>query len=112
MAAQDISFDAMQEKQRLLAQMTLEDPAVESVTAYVGGGGPGGGSSNVGNMNVGLKPLKDRPGRVTGDQVVNRLRRKLTSVPGATLFLQAQQDVQVGGVEALRSTSTRSLTKT
>jgi multidrug efflux pump len=97
MAAQDISFDAMQEKQRLLAQMTLEDPAVESVTAYVGGGGPGGGSSNVGNMNVGLKPLKDRPGRVTGDQVVNRLRRKLTSVPGATLFLQAQQDVQVGG---------------
>ena len=97
MAAQDISFDAMKVKQRQLAEMTLEDPAVESVTAYVGGGGPGGGSSNVGNMNVGLKPLKDRPGRVTGDQVVNRLRRKLTSVPGATLYLQAQQDIQVGG---------------
>ena len=97
MAAQDIAFDAMKEKQRQLAQMTLEDPAVLSVTANVGGGGPGGGSNNVGMMNVALKPLKDRPGRVTADAVVNRLRRQLTSVPGATLFLQAQQDVQVGG---------------
>jgi multidrug efflux pump len=97
MAAQDISFDAMQVKQRQLAQMTLEDPAILSVTAFVGGGGPGGGSSNVGNMFISLKPLQDRPGRVSADQVVNRLRRKLTSVPGATLFLQAQQDIQIGG---------------
>jgi multidrug efflux pump len=117
MAAQDISFDAMRVKQRDLAQMTLEDPAIESVTAFVGGGGPGGGSSNVGNMFVALKPLKDRPYRaysdswfdrlrqklhihpshVSADEVVAGLRRKLTSVPGATLFLQAQQDIQVGG---------------
>ncbi|MDR3793111.1 MAG: multidrug efflux RND transporter permease subunit [Terracidiphilus sp.] len=96
-AAQDISFDAMRVKQRQLAQMTLEDPAIQSVTAFVGGGGPGGGSNNVGNMFIALKPLKERPGRVSADQVVNRLRRKLTSVPGATLFLQAQQDIQVGG---------------
>ncbi len=97
MAAQDISFDAMKQKQRLLAQMTLEDPAVQSVSANVGGGGPGGGSNNVGSMNIALKPLADRPGRVTADQVVNRLRRKLTSVPGATLYLQAQQDLMIGG---------------
>ena len=97
MAAQDISFSAMEQKQRQLAQITLEDPAVLSVSANVGGGGPGGGSNNVGNMNVALKPLSDRPGRVTADQVVNRLRRRLTSVPGATLFLQAQQDLQIGG---------------
>jgi len=97
MAAQDISFDAMKVKQKDLAQMTLEDPAVQSVSANVGGGGPGGGSNNVGSMNVALKPLADRPGRVTADQVVNRLRRKLTSVPGATLFLQSQQDLQIGG---------------
>lgn len=96
-AAQDISFDAMRQKQRLLAQMTLEDPAVQSVSANVGGGGPGGGSNNVGSMNIALKPLADRPGHVTADQVVNRLRRKLTSVPGATLFLQAQQDLMMGG---------------
>src|ERR1035438_4557162 len=44
-----------------------------------------------------VEPAGDRPGRVSADQVVNRLRRKLTSVPGATLFLQAQQDIQIGG---------------
>jgi multidrug efflux pump len=97
MAAQDISFPAMREKQRQLAQMVLDDPAIMSVTAFVGGSGPGGGSSNIGNMFVALKPLNQRPGRVSGDQVVNRLRRKLTSVPGATLFLQVQQDIQIGG---------------
>ena len=96
-AAQDISFPAMRDKQRQLAQMVLDDPSILSVTAFVGGGGPGGGGSNVGRMFIALKPLNERPGRVSADQVVNRLRRKLTSVPGATLFLQAQQDIQVGG---------------
>jgi multidrug efflux pump len=96
-ASQDISFDAMKVKQRQLAQMVLDDPAIGSVTAFVGGNGPGGGSSNVGSMFIALKPLDQRPDRVSADQVVNRLRRKLTSVPGATLFLQVQQDIQVGG---------------
>ena len=97
LAAQDISFPAMRDKQRDLAQMVLNDPAVASVTAFVGGNGPGGGSSNIGNMFVALKPLNKRPGRVTGDDVVARLRRQLTSVPGATLFLQVQQEFQIGG---------------
>ena len=95
--AQDISFTAMREKQRELAQMVLDDPSVETVTAFVGGGGPGGGGSNVGRMFVALKPLNERPGRKSADQVIAGLRAKLTSVPGATLFLQAQQDIQVGG---------------
>ena len=94
-AAQDISFDAMKVKQQTLAQMVLDDPAVKTVTAFVGGGGPGGGSSNVGRMFIALKPQGER--KVSGDEVVNRLRRKLTSVPGATLFLQVQQEFQVGG---------------
>ncbi len=93
-AAQDISFPAMRDKQRQLAQMTLNDPAVRSVTAFAGGGR---NSNNVGFMFVGLKPLDQRPGRVSADDVVNRLRRRLSSVPGATLFLHAFQDVQVGG---------------
>jgi multidrug efflux pump len=97
MASQDISFPAMQAKQRELAQKVLDDPAILSVTAFVGGNGPGGGSANIGSMFVALKPLNQRPGRVSADQVVARLRRKLTSVPGATLYLQAQQDIQVGG---------------
>jgi multidrug efflux pump len=100
MGAQDISFDAMAAKQKLLAQMTLNDPAVQNVTAFVGGGGPGGGANNIGRMFVSLKPLNERPGRVSADQVVNRLRSKLTSVPGATLYLQAQQDIQIGARSA------------
>jgi multidrug efflux pump len=94
MAAQDISFPAMRDKQHKLAQMTLDDPAVRSVTAFAGGGRS---SNNVGFMFIALKPLNQRPGRVTADQVVNRLRGKLSSVPGARLFLQANQDIQIGG---------------
>ncbi len=96
-AVQDISFDAMKVKQQQLAQMVLDDPAVLSVTAFVGGGGPGGGSTNVGGMFIALKPLSQRPGRVSADQVVNRLRGKLNSVPGAILYLQVQQELQSGG---------------
>jgi len=101
MAAQDISFDAMSAKQTKLAQMVLDDPAVDSVTAFAGGGGWGGGTTNSGSMFIGLKPAgerKDEHGKViTADMVVNRLRQKLTSVPGAILYLQAQQDIQIGG---------------
>ncbi len=97
MAAQDISFDAMKIKQQQLAQMVLDDPAIQSVTAFVGGGGPGGGSTNTGGMFIALKPLDQRPGRVPAGQVVNRLRSKLTSVPGAILYLQVQQELQSGG---------------
>jgi multidrug efflux pump len=93
-AAQDISFPAMRDKQRQLAQMTIEDPAVRSVTAFAGGGR---GSNNTAFMFVALKPLDQRPGRVSAAEVVNRLRGKLSSVPGAILYLQAQQELQSGG---------------
>jgi multidrug efflux pump len=96
MASQDISFDSMMAKQRRLAQIALDDPAVRSVNGFAGGGGPGGGSNNIGRIFMALKPLDQRPGRVSADQVVNRLRSKLTSIAGATLFLQAQQDIQIG----------------
>ena len=87
----------MREKQRQLAQMTLEDPAIESVTAFAGGGGPGGGSNNVGNMFVALKPLERaarrgdrRPG---GDPFAPQADQRSRRYP----LLQAQQDIQVGG---------------
>jgi multidrug efflux pump len=91
---QDISFPAMRDKQQKLAQMVLNDPAVATVTAFAGGGR---GSNNTGFMFVALKDPNQRPDHVTADQVVNRLRGKLLSVPGARTFLQAQQDIQVGG---------------
>jgi multidrug efflux pump len=94
MAAQDISFPAMRDKQRQLAQMTLDDPAIRSVTAFAGGGR---GSNNTGFMFIALKPLDQRPSHVSASQVVNRLRGRLSSVPGAQLFLQANQDIQIGG---------------
>jgi multidrug efflux pump subunit AcrB len=65
-----------------------------SVTAFAGGGR---NSNNQGFMFIALKPLDQRPGRVSADQVVARLRGKLSSVPGAILYLQANQDIQVGG---------------
>jgi len=95
-ASQDISFEAMKVKEHELAQLVLTDPAVATCTAFVGGGGPGGGSSNVGRMFIALKPTNLRKG-VTADDVVNRLRKKLTSVPGAVLILQVQQEFQIGG---------------
>jgi multidrug efflux pump len=97
MAAQDISFPAMRDKQRMLSQMVMEDPAVHSVTAFAGGAGPGGGGFNIGSMFIALKPLNMRPGRVSADDVVNRLRNRLTGVPGAVTFLQVQQEFQIGG---------------
>jgi multidrug efflux pump len=93
-AAQDISFPAMRDKQQQLAQMVLDDPDIATVTAFAGGGR---GSNNTGFMFVALKPVNERPGHVTADQVVNKLRARLSSVPGARLFLQANQDIQIGG---------------
>jgi multidrug efflux pump len=92
-ADQDISFQAMQNKMRRLATIALSDPGVASVIAFTGGGG--GTTTNTGRVFMSLKPLEDR--KVTADQIINRLRPKLATVTGATLFLQAVQDVRIGG---------------
>jgi multidrug efflux pump len=94
-ASQDISFDAMQQKQIELARIVQEDPGVESVMAFIGGSG-GGATINVGRMFITLKPLAQRHG-ITSDQIINRLRPKLAHIPGVTLFLQSSQDIRVGG---------------
>ena len=70
---------------------------LQSVTAFVGGGGPAAAAPTWAACSSPSSRSSERPGRVSADQVVNRLRRKLTSVPGATLYLQAQQDIQIGG---------------
>jgi multidrug efflux pump len=92
---QDIAFPSMREKMLQLTQIVLKDPAVDTIGSFAGGGGPGGGGSNTGRMFIMLKPLSER--KLTADQVISRLRPKLTSIPGATLFLQAQQELQIGG---------------
>jgi multidrug efflux pump len=90
-ASQDISFNAMREKQSQLSAIVMADPAVQGVTTFVGGGG----QMNSGNMIVHLRPFSTR--NLDASQVIARLRQRLAVVPGATLYLQSMQDVQVGG---------------
>jgi len=85
---QDSSFATMREKMDEFAGIVKQDPAIENVVAF-------NGSGNTGRMFVTLVPLKER--KLSADQVINRLRPKLAHIPGATLFLQAQQDLQIGG---------------
>ncbi|MCL2429462.1 MAG: efflux RND transporter permease subunit, partial [Alphaproteobacteria bacterium] len=91
-AAQDVSSAAMMEYQTALGDIVAADPAVDHVAMFIGGSG---NSPNNGRMFVALKPRNDRT--ATADQVIARLRGKLDSVQGAKLFLQAAQDVRVGG---------------
>ena len=85
-AAQDISFDSMKVKMRQFVAIVMKDDAVETIVGFAGGNT----SANQGRMFITLKPLADR--KISADQVIGRLRRKLAVVPGATLFMQSAQD--------------------
>ena len=89
--AQDISYQAMQQDVKTFVDMIRQDPAVANVMGFTGGAG----ATNGGFIYVGLKPLEER--KISSSDVINRLRPKLTSVPGATVFLQAGQDLRIGG---------------
>jgi multidrug efflux pump len=100
-AEQDIAFPALRDKMKQYVGIILKDPAVNKVMGFAGGQG----TSNTGRMFMTLKPPNERDkigsGRfkhpVTADEVINRLRGKLAQVPGATLFLTAVQDLNIGG---------------
>jgi multidrug efflux pump len=92
-AAQDISFDGMVAKQNQVTEIVQHDPAVDTVTSVVGSGG--GGSINTGRMFISLKPRNQR--NVTASQVVARIRGKTARLPGIGVFLQAAQDISIGG---------------
>jgi multidrug efflux pump len=103
-AAQDISFQAMRGKMERYVSIVMKDPAVNTVVGFAGGNT----ISNQGRFFIMLKPLSAR-GKcrnlhfwqscpsVTADDVINRLRGKLSVVPGATLYLQSAQDLTIGG---------------
>ena len=90
-AAQDISFAAMKEKMKQFVNIVMKDPAVETIVGFAGGNT----STNQGRMFITLKPLEER--KISADQVIGSLRRKLSVVPGATLFMQSAQDLTIGG---------------
>jgi len=87
-AAQDISFGGMEKLMTQYVAIVQADPAVENVTAFVGGG-------NTGRMFAALKPNNQR--KENADQIIGRLRGKTAHIPGGTLFMQPVQDLRLGG---------------
>jgi len=94
-AQQDVSFATIQEKMVRYANILKDDPAIDTVTLFTGGGGGRGTTANTGRGFISLKPREER--KISADEVITRLRPKLAQVPGATLYLQAVQDVRLGG---------------
>jgi multidrug efflux pump len=91
---QHISYQALVEKAKWFEEQVRMDPDVETVTMVAGTSGGGFGGNNA-NINVQLKPVGVR--KATSDQVIARLRRQTSGVPGAVMFLQNSQDVRIGG---------------
>jgi hydrophobe/amphiphile efflux-1 (HAE1) family protein len=93
-AAQDISYQAMAQRQQAVIDAVLEDPAVASVGSAIGAGG-GTTTINNGRVFIALKPHDQRD--VTADQVIRRLQTRLAKIQGITLYMQAAQDITIGG---------------
>ena len=88
---QDASYPSMNNSIRMIAAVVQKDPAVANVIAFTGGNG----ATNTGSMFIALKPLNVR--KVSAFDVINRLRPKLNRLPAASAFLQAAQDLRIGG---------------
>ena len=93
-AAQDISFQAMAERQQALINAVMQDPAVATVGSAIGAGG-GNTTVNNGRVFIALKP--QGPADPSVDQVIARLRTNLAKIQGITLYMQAAQDITIGG---------------
>jgi multidrug efflux pump len=91
-AAQDISFTAMSDKQQALAEVILKDPAVESLSSFIGVDGINA-TLNSGRILINLKPLEDR--KISASEVLRRLQPELAKVEGITLYMQPIQDLTV-----------------
>ena len=94
-ASADTSFQAMVPLQQQVMDIVLADPAVASIGSSLGSSGWGGGGPR-GSLSIALKPPAERDGASTED-VINRLRPKLSALPGIRLFMFAAQDLRAGG---------------
>ena len=88
---QDASFPSMNDSVQKLEAVIYKDPAVDNVIAFTGGGG----ATNTGNIFISLKPLNVR--KIAAPDIINRLRPQLNRMPVASAFLQAAQDIRIGG---------------
>jgi multidrug efflux pump len=93
-ADQAMSFQKMNGVLLEMVNIVAADAAVDAVNGFTGSMG-GGGAANTARMFISLKPLQER--KVTADLIIARLRPKLSRIAGATLILQAAQDIRVGG---------------
>ena len=91
-ADQDISFTAMKEKMEQFVSIVMKDRNVQTIVGFAGGNT----AKNQARMFITLKP-KGKERSITADQFIGEMRRKLAAVPGATLFMQSQQDLTIGG---------------
>ncbi len=91
-APQSISFAAMAERQQALAKVVLEDPAVESLSSFIGIDGTNA-TLNSGRILVNLKPLEQR--RISASEIIRRLQPQLADVGGITLYMQPVQDLAI-----------------
>ncbi|MGC2803806.1 MAG: efflux RND transporter permease subunit [Candidatus Acidiferrum sp.] len=88
---QDSSFPAMNDSIQKIEAVIKKDPAVQNVIAFTGGGG----ATNTGGIFIALKPLSER--KIGAPQIISRLRPQLNRLPVASAFLQASQDLRIGG---------------
>ena len=91
-AAQSVSFPAMAEYQQALTQVILQDPAVDSLSSFIGIDGTNS-TLNSGRISINLKPLGER--KVSASDVIRRLQPKLAKVEGIVLYMQPVQDLTV-----------------
>jgi multidrug efflux pump len=87
---QDMSFQAMDKSLRQMVDIIDADPAIDTVNGFTGGG-----TSNTARLFISLKPLEER--KIPAELIIARLRPKLATVPGVTTYLQAAQDLRIGG---------------
>ena len=99
---QDVSFDAMAEKATAIVGIVQKQPGVKNVMMFLGGGGPGGGGLNSANMFMFLDSDAERQkSGMSAEKIIADLRRKTAGFPGAQLYLQSAQELNIGGRPSL-----------
>jgi multidrug efflux pump len=91
-ADQSISFPAMSERQQALSKVILDDPAVDSLSSFIGVDGTNA-TLNSGRIQINLKPLEER--KISANEIIQRLQTKLAAVSGITFYMQPVQDLTV-----------------
>jgi HAE1 family hydrophobic/amphiphilic exporter-1 len=94
-AAEGISFDAMKEHQKAVAEIVMKDPNVENIMSSIGGIGTAGGGLNQGRIFIRLKPRAQR--KLSADEIIAQFRPKLSTVPGIRVFMQNLPPIRIGG---------------